>query len=91
MTDAERYAQIFRAAADGIASPEIELFKMIEAGTFRGGLPPSHWDAAKNGCTAFVRIRMTNERRDSDYLQWAAFDGVASMFEKIIEAEQAGA
>lgn len=64
MTEAEKFAKVFRAAADGLSRME--------------------FPANEPGVMAFATVYPTAEERALS----KAFAGVASMFEKIVEAER---
>lgn len=100
MSDAEKHAKVFRAAADGIVQSVLPSSFDIFA-TAVGALSRAQQDEVRavgvewvfvheamkmsNPREMYARWRLGKEAR----AQYFAYSGVASMFEKIVEAEQA--
>lgn len=82
MTDAEKFAKVFRAAADGVANGVFtreqydSWVKDDHEGVFRPG-----------GYEAEVRRALLRRGSDHSLAMFDAFSGVAVMFEKIAESE----
>lgn len=86
-TDAEKFAKVFRAAADGIANGVVprEVHAEWVSRIRTRSEPIAEGDQEYE---RFIATRLT--QRSSHYVlaMYQGFSGVAAMFEKIVEAEK---
>lgn len=84
---AVRYASVFRAAADGVAGLWFAAAHEPAIQFARGGYLPGDITPA-----AFLREVMSSNQDGrpltAQQIVWLAYDGIATMFEKITQAEQ---
>lgn len=83
MTDAEKYAKVFRAAADGLVDTAVRA-EAMQRGCNDQKLEQAWYDATmKYEWTRYCALKDTNLLP-----QWSAYNGVAVVFEKIAETEK---
>ena len=92
MSDAEKYAKIFRAAADGIAEGAVPRASYeAKYGGWKDDPDHGHmtyaW-AVRYALTPSKHPMMSNDGDPYRLGMWDAFNGVATMFEKIVAEEQ---
>ncbi len=84
-TEAEKFATVFRAAADGIASPVLSHRDYIEGKQklYDAGHPNAGWTYEQS-----IRHALTLRGDIYRLAQYDAFSSIATMYEKIVEAEK---
>lgn len=87
MSDAAKLAAVFRAAADGLAHDCLAQFDAIAANNDRDTLIIIYGTTERS---ELVRRYMQQRLRDCpiQVAQWMAFDGVATVFERVVKASE---
>lgn len=88
MSDAEKYAKVFRAAADGIANSVCTREQHAENIWYRS---QPYEEVVRRWLTGYPGDGINASHQGDPYRlgMWMAYRSMAEMFEKIVEAEAA--